>query len=384
MVVAARRCRNSVGMAHAPHHPDHDPRDGGRLTLHGPAALAAVLPLLIEPEGRARIVMAVLGSDRLLRRLAHRLLPTAPNGASAEVQQHWFGLVSRLITDEIADLHLRPGERAAVALQLLTQQRLRALRGSLFPDPADIPAALLDVVLVADGHWRSLLCTDPGCCPDPGRAVLDDRAAVSAMADLFDDDREQPHRSCERIPGPPLAAVAAALCQLPYPATAGLRGEALSDAWPLVDRVPSALAAEQAASLIMAGDRPGIRDALLTRIARSEWSASPRAWQLQWGLWTSVADLAPAGWAAGPRCLQAVSAWSLGQRRDALLALHAAHLDQPGHRMTVLLGQLLTTGADAEQWFDAMRRLSESECLLFDRPAPPRAAPGGPRLRDAG
>ena len=134
----------------------------------------------------------------------------------------------------------------------------------------------------------------------------------------------------------------------------------------------------------MAGDRPGIRDALLTRIARSDWSASQRAWQQQWGLWASVADLAPAGWAAGPRCLQAVSAWSLGQRRDALFALHAAHRDQPGHRMTVLLGQLLITGADVAQWFASMRGLSESECLLFDRPASPRAAPGGSGVRDAG
>jgi hypothetical protein len=79
-----------------------------------------------------------------------------------------------------------------------------------------------------------------------------------------------------------------------------------------------------------------------------------------------------------------VSAWSLGQRRDALFALHAAHRDQPGHRMTVLLGQLLISGAEVQQWFASMRRLSEAECLLFDRPAPPRAEPGGPGLRDAG
>lgn len=371
-------------MAHPSQHPDHEPRDARRITLHGPAALAAVLPLMIEPEGRARIVMAVLGSDRLLRLIAHRPLPAVPDGASAEVQQHWFGLVARLIADEMADLNIRQGEGAAAALQLPAQQRLSGIRGALFPDPADAPAALLDVVLVADGHWRSLLCTDHRCCPDSGRAVLDDRDAVSAMADLLDDNCRQARLDCEPVPGPPATAVAAALTQRRFPATAELRSEALSDAWPSVDHVPSALAAEQAASLIMACDRPGIRDALLTRIARSGWSASPRAWQRQWGLWTSVADLAPEGWAAGPRCLQAVSAWSLGQRRDALLALHAAHRDQPGHRMTVLLGQLLITGADVEQWFAGMRRLSESECLLFDRPAPPRADPGGSGLRDAG
>ena len=99
----------------------------------------------------------------------------------------------------------------------------------------------------------------------------------------------------------------------------------------------------------------------------------------------------PAAWSvsssaggAGVSIEKAISAWSLGQSQDSYTAVSAALRDQPGHRMTVLLGQLLITGADVEQWFAGRRRLSESECLLFDRPAPPRADPGGSGLRDAG
>jgi hypothetical protein len=376
-------------MAPPPPHPDPDP-GARRITLRSPAALAAALPYLIEPSEQARIVMTVLGPDRMLRLIAERPLPVLPGSGSPEVLQHWSGLTARVITDGVADLDLRPGEGVAAVLFLPAgessglEPTSKGIR-LLLPDSGAVPAQLLDILLVADGRWRSLLCSDPACCPGAGRPVMADRDAVAVVADLIEAGMEdQPRLTDDPIPAPPPTAVAAALARLAYPTTADLRRDVLVRAWPAARHMPSVLTADDAALLILASDRPGIRDALLARMARSDWSASADAWRQQWRLWRSVADVAPVGWAAGPRCLEAVSAWALEQRAAACRALLAAQHDQPGHRMGVLLAQLMATDAVAHQWFAGITRLAESDCLLFDRPPPPRAAPGGTGLLDTG
>ncbi len=384
MLIAGRGSahRDSVGMAHAPHHEEPQRSGVEPITLRGPAAMAAALPHLLHPAENDRIVVAVLGPGGVLRMIAHRPLPPLPGRASAEVQRHWAGLVERLITDGLSDLDIAPDERAAVALDLPDEQLPCACPARLFLDATAVPAALLDVMLVAGGRWRSLLCDDPQCCPAAGQPAVDERDAVAAM--IAADADERPGLGGPAIPAPAPPAVAASLAGVPFPATLHQRRGILERAWPWVDAVPSTLSARQAAVLIMAADRPGIRDALLTRIARSQWCADAAPWLLQWRLWRSLGDAAPLGWAAGPRCMQAISAWSLGQSQDAHAAVRAALCDQPGHRMATLLGQLLGTDVVAQQWFASVRRLSESECLLFDRPAPERSGPEGPGLRDAG
>lgn len=358
------------------------------LRIRGPAALAASLPYLTECPPGGCIVVAVLGPGGMLERTARCLLPEYPGGASPEVGRAWADDVARTARQGLQVPDLRADERVALVVYLPDEVgRLpEDLAGRLFPRPGELPPQLLDALAVFDGRWRSLVCADDRCCPQQGLRILDNPDAVDAAAALIDCGISgQPLARPAPLAMPQGEAIRACLSEMPYPATFEARREVLEQVWPLAVDPVRHWSAEQVATAVMAADRPGVRDALLVRMARRGRGAADRQWwQQQWRLWTAITAAAPTEWAAGPACLEAVGAWSLGDGADALRAVDAALAADPQHRMAFLLGSLVGRDGSASRWFAGMRRIDEADCLRFDRPPHRRACDGGRTMREAG
>jgi hypothetical protein len=359
-----------------------------KLKIRGPAALAAALPYLVECPPEGCVVMAVLGPDSMLRLTAHRALPEYQGAAAPDVCGGWAEEVGRVVREGLARLDLLDGERIALAIFLprgLHPLPL-GLAGQLIPDAGALPPEMLDAVAVFDGRWRSLVCVDERCCPPEGLPILDNADAVDASVALIASglNREAPPRPLP-LPMPDRAAIEEHLAATPFPGSFDDRQAVLHQVWPLIADPAHAWTAHQVALAVLAGDRPGIRDALLVRMARRGRRPADRQWwQQQWRLWTSITATAPVGWEPGPACLRAISAWVLGDGMDALLALDEALEADPHHRMAVLLGDLVSRGTPASRWFASMRRIDEAECLRFDRPPPTRGSDGDQAFREAG
>ncbi len=347
-----------------------------RVSVRGPAALAAALQYLVDSPCDNRVVLAVVGMDNLLRYAAHTHLPTYPAGASPEVRHQWADDVGRLIQTGLAALAPSPDERAAVVLYLPaafggpTPEFARRIRSAVWP----APFGLLDVIAVFEGRWRSLACVDEACCPSAGSPILDDGAAVEVCAELVGAGLAVRTGPRAPLPTSQRSIIAHLLAGMPYPRTVGSRRSLLRRAWPLVAQPPLELAPQQVAALVMAADRPGVRDALLTRMARAA-GAEASWWQTRAGLWRDVLHAAPADWASGPACMAAVSSWAIGDAAGATAAVEQALQSEPDHRMAALIGTLLAKGIPATDWFTRMSAIGEADCLRFDRP--PSAARGG-------
>lgn len=390
-------------MPHLPKHPEDSPDDRTddprteerRISISGPAALAAALRYLVDESPRPRLVVAVLTRHGQLRALMHRPLVQGPvpddgslplDGELGDLAATVEGMIGEVCFDE--------EERAVAVVNLPSPDWLVGFRGPVFDEIRPGPTNLMDLLVVAGSRWRSLLCTEPICCPPAGNEMLADERAIAAVTELMEvqflggDALSGPVPRPAPIEVPSALSVDAALSARQMPTDLPARRDLLATVWSVVSDLPLQLTAEEAAACIMAADRPGVRDALLCRMA--EEVDSPETWGRHGGIWAAVADSTPIGWAAGPRCLQAICAWALDWPSEALDVLSLALADQPDHRMAHLLVQLIQDGAAAERWFGSMRRLDESDCLRFDRPPPPRAPRTGsdlgegPGLRDAG
>lgn len=372
------RVRNAVAGGHrwamqpTDHH--HPEPDGERIPVRGPAALAAALPYLFDVPLEGRIVIAGVHDDNSLGLTAYSDLPAYPQGASAEVLRHWASDIGTIAAEGARGFGASTDERLAMAVYL--------------PAAAGVPPAwfgsavmsqglswaprLLDAIVVFGDRWRSLVCTSEECCPTTGQPILDnsDAALIAAQlvaAGLSAAGVERPSPVSARV-----AEVAALLAAMPYPANVKSRRKLLRKAWPLVSAPPAVVDEQSIAMLTMAADRPGVRDALLTRLAGLDGGTT--FWDEQFGLWLVVSAGVPQEWAAGPACMVAIAAWRLEEHAAAAVAVgHALH-SEPEHRMANLIKQLLDKGTPSQEWFDRMRGISESDCLRFDRPAHRRSA----------
>jgi hypothetical protein len=344
------------------------------VSVRGPAALAAALPYLIDAPLAGCVVLALIREDSSLGFTAHRAMPPMPVAASQEVLSSWAADVGRDIGAGVAALAVMPGERLAVALFLPP--------GSGCPPPwlgsailAECPLGpeALDVLAVFDGRWRSLVCAEESCCPQAGLPIADNSDAMLVAAELVGaglsvtTDAQAAHR--ERDLAARCAEVGSFLDALPYPRSISARRLLLRQVWPVVRTTPQDIPASMVACLAAAADRPGVRDALLLRMARAS-KRDPNFWKRQVDLWSEVVRTTPDDWGAGPACLLAVAHWAAGDVREALVAAETSLALQPGHRMAELVQQLLLQGNAPQEWFARMLRISEPDCLRFDRPRP--------------
>jgi len=351
------------------------------IVVRGPAALAVALPYLLEGPTPGSLVLAVLSQRCRLQSLTARRLPAFPAGASQEVQQRWAEDATGVLVQGLSSLALLPDEQVAAVLYLpeglgrppaCLAERLRG-RAARHASGG----RLLDVVAVFEGRWRSLLCQREDCCPPDGARLLEDAGALEAHAALIaaaEAGQSALPAARHRVSDGDLGE---ALARLPHPRSFTARRALLRQVWPVVQSPADELPATVGAALLVAAERPGVRDALLTRMVRA---GERRAdwWPMQLQLWRRVLLLAPVSLAAGPGCLAAISAWALRDPSAAVAHLEQALIAEPEHRMAVLLLRLIEQDGAAAEWFSRVKGLDEADCLRFDRP------PNGGMRRAAG
>jgi hypothetical protein len=371
-----------------------------QIQVRGPAALVAAAPYLLPVSTGPSIVVAVVTDQSRLRALTGEPLPPFPMGASPEVCRSWADEIGRLAGEAMAGLPLRPDEAHAVVVRLpegfaavpdwFSERILAAAAGW--------SSAILDLVAAFGGRWRSLVCRDPACCPWEGCVVLDHPDAVAVAAELIGHgiDSAVDHPG---IPGPCSApalptsggagcaegalddgmedllvdalaiapAVERQLAALPVPADTASRGRLLGRAWSLLAACRPLTAPDQIALLGLAVERPGVRDALLVRMARLE-----HVGRADWNGWFTVLEDAatwlPEPHSAGAWCLAAACAWAQERPSEALECLDDALLVEPEHRMALLLQRLIEDEIGAGRWLSRMAGIAEDVCLAFDRP----------------
>ena len=124
------------------------------ITLSTPADLLAVIPRLLGFEPHASIVVLSLRQRRI--GLTQRMDVPGPHDVDPAART----LVRPLLRDE-AD--------GALAVGYADQpQQSRPLMDALTALLAEHGVPILDRLVVHAGRWRSLDCTNPGCCPPEG------------------------------------------------------------------------------------------------------------------------------------------------------------------------------------------------------------------------
>jgi hypothetical protein len=298
------------------------PAAPARLRLTGPSDLAVCVPYLLGFVPRDSVVVAALDARREVALVARVDLPPAA------VPSAWRAAASA-IGSEIGAAVLRSGgvcvvpllypEGAApdvVALDDPWREFARRLDEAFDARGIDV----LDALVVADGRWWSLVCTEPLCCPHegtalppPGTSEAEVRAVAAGLAVL-----------------PDRAAVAAALAPVSLARrreveaavgrvrSGGLdRGsgvEAVDDALAQFHEPLAALSPEGAAELLVAVDDVLVRDAV-------SWSGSPEQTAAAVALWSHLVRLAPRRWLPGVAVLLGVAAYQDGAGVLARVAL---------------------------------------------------------------
>lgn len=344
----------------------HDPSEtdiARHLRLRSPRAIAAAIPHLTGPLPDCALSLLVFDGEERAREVYSRELPEPPGG-DGPASLGWAQTVGELASDGIRASDLRPGESVVICLQLppplfwppapYVPVMMRPLRG--------FRPRLLDLLVTCNGRYRSLLCTSEACCPADGQPIVSDPQAVEALRRLsliarsrqlepsVDDDlREEVARLLRETTRPRDTAERQALFHRVLPLVLGSR---------------VLLAAPEAALLVLAADLPGVRDALLVRLA----DEPTDVWWTQLALWHNVAADSPQGWTAGPEAMAAIAAWMLDWGSKASAYARSALRERPNHRLAGLVVDALAKPLDGEVWLASLQELPIDTCLEFDRP----------------
>lgn len=143
-----------------------------RVRLRSPGELVASLPALMGYHARRSIVLVVLGGEPSVVRLTMRL--DLPQGAE---QSTW-----RAVADCFASAVRRADAHHAMLIVLDGQEEpTLALADAMREALGRAGVDLADVILVTEGRYRSLTCTDTTCCPPGGTPVPASSALTAAV-----------------------------------------------------------------------------------------------------------------------------------------------------------------------------------------------------------
>ena len=341
-----------------------------RLALRSPDALIAALPYLLGFHPTESAVLLWLRRGALL--LTQRLdLP--PVGGLDEPWQR--------------ALWSHPGADAADELVLVVVSETAvdpALLEAVLSEAGSRGMDVRDAVHLAADRWRSLMCTDPGCCPLAGRPI-DDRVLAEVGAEFA---------ALGRAPLPDREAVVASMA--PDPASIALvrevrrrgrRGPAL-ERWrdaviaDLLSYIAEAarpgearepLPARQVARLLDGLGDVRVRDTVLWEAGR--WQAEELTGALEALL--PLLRSAPPGRCAPVATCVALLCWLSGDGARAGVALARAHADSPDYSLAALVSAALQAGLPATAWREAMLGLTREECRHGSGPG---LRTGGPSL----
>lgn len=283
---------------------------------------------------------------------------------------------------------LRSYADAVVALVIRTGgwEEARSITRALRAEARRHAIAVVDVLLIDGDRYRSALCTDSRCCPPGGKPLAEVMQSAAAAAHvvagdlvassesgIVDDVMPDPAATADREDDGQAAPLSTAEWFAQWDWVLG------GADWPEAGlRVPFARALRDAA----------LRDAVLASIAGDEAAASSLAARQEWtgplfelppdarrmerarDVLAAVARAAPAGARAEVLAVLAWMAWhsgSGGARARLLVGLALA--DTPGHRLALLVDQLLLAAVPPGWWPAADGRVSISETGYPPMPA---------------
>lgn len=318
--------------------------------LSDPKTLIASLPYLLGFEPRESAVVVWLRDRRIL--LTQRLdLPRDPHDRA------WHQVLWSHDAAAVAD---------QIVIVLVTEgPRPHEIADPILDRAASRGVEVLDLLLSREGRWRSLLCTDAGCCPEAGRLIDAETrtrvAAEFAWAGIAPEAaREEVVRLLARDED--LAtAVAAVVAQRTGP---GPRDrEEWRDA--SIDRLLALLSAPTAtidpvamADAMTALGDVRIRDSVL-------WTASHwRGERLLAALETlsQLVRCAPCGCLPPVGTLYAALAWLAGDGARAGIVLERVLAEDSSYSLARIIGTAVGGGLDPAGWRAALHDLSYAEC----------------------
>lgn len=320
-----------------------------RVRVRGPGELVAALPALLGYHARRSIVMVVLGRASLRIRLTLRLdIPTDADDADTRraVAESLVCGASRVDGDQAMLVVLDGDDDLAAALSA-------QVRGLLEADGR----MLVDTVVVRDGRYRSVECTDPECCPATGRPVPQssalvaaaisegtvihaDRAALAAEVSAPDDADADRSRRVAALLASTLAHGSVELDE------DGI--EALLDRG-CADAAEGRLGLDDAVRLAMVLGVGEIRDQAYVHML----TVGAQSHRVLWG---SVCRQVHAEIAAAPLALAALAAYLGGAGTLATAAIERARVIDADHASVSLVNDILRAGIPPSVVRDALTR----------------------------
>lgn len=313
--------------------------------LRTPGDVVASLPALLGYHPTDSAVLIVLGGQRQRVRLTMRVdLPP---------QTSWRQ-VARVFAQGAARAD---GDIAVLALVDATLADGEAARGELDRALAMVGVALTDVLIVADGRYRSLVCTDPSCCPDEGRpvpsssalsaaAVVQGRTISGSREDLAREFAPPEHKALDDA-----TRVAGLMESTITHGSVPLDGDSVLDELDVAcDAVRNGgLGLDQAVRLAVMMAVGTTRDlAYLHLVSEGE--------QIHREVWGSVCRTVPPQYSAVPLVLFSLSAYLMGEGALANVALDRARQVDCGHPAVQLLRDLLAACIPPDAVRDALGR----------------------------
>jgi Domain of unknown function (DUF4192) len=219
--------------------------------------------------------------------------------------------------------------------------------------------AVWDILLVTNGNWRSLQCTDDACCPpagnplDIGAPTAVEATAVAAGLSALP-SRDALVATLRPADSAAIAAVRAELSRLTarrLSTSPGAVASRRSTTVRLVERLTAArstaieppaggaLNARQVARILVGLGDPRAVD----RCCR--WAPGPPC-DAAIALWSELVRLSPPPHAAAPASILSYLAWRQGLGALANIAVQRALADDPGHTFANLMDDVLGCGVD--------------------------------------
>lgn len=333
-----------------------------RLTLRSPSALVSAVPYLLgfHPTRSAVLVWLERGALVLTQRLD---LPPVDGSSDVSWLRAVWGHAAAPRADELV-------------VVTFDEALPDPLLGSLLATCQEAGVAMRDVLTVRQGRWRSLLCTDPACCPEQGREA--DPSVRDAVAAEFALTGCAPLASREALVEGLASTVVPAVRQAVEEAVSvardaqrsagsgereSWRDQRIADALVLLDgqaegsshRTPPA---ELVASVIVGLADVRVRDTVLWEAA--DWSQERLV--LATSVLAPAVRAAPAGRVAPVATCFAALAWLAGDGARAATALDRAATDDPDYSLAALLRQSIGAGLPPSAWRAAMSDLTREDC----------------------
>ena len=342
-----------------------------RVRLRSPGDVLAAVPFLVGHHPHESVVLLCLRPPRDQVRLTMRVDLPDPG--------HWPELASMLVG------HARRAGADAVVLAVYTEQADLPVDGIVAACRVELAGAgceLRDALLVRESRWRSLLCTDPSCCPPEGRALpapppqFAAEMALEGRAPLA--DREALERSVAPVGFLRAAAMAQAFAAeeealharlLAGTSLAQLRTESEAAFVAALDSTAEGRPVDDraAARLVLGWTDLSARDAVLARAAEPDTSAV-RA------LLVDLARRAQAPYDAAPAAMLAWIAYASGDGALANVAVERALRSDPTYSLAQLVDHALQHGLEPRLLREVSRATARG-----DRPGRRRSSGRRPR-----